>query len=566
MAQDTSVQSLIINKLTTEQYESITDLSSEELYFVTDGNTTQDRYVDTGRLVGDIFFTSRSETMLGGAVVCDGSNYILAGLTDGGAELTTLLSNGNLPYVTRAQFNTSVGSNGSCRAFGWDGADDTGVLVPQLNDVYIKAGTATSEDEYLDESLPNIEGTVTGANEFGLYGGFNSASGAFYLSSPGQVVDSPAGGSKNRQFNFDASRSSSVYQTNAKVQPDSIRYQAMVQLTPNTIPLSESVSVEGSFLGNITHSLRTDVPFGFRACDGSLEYLLGTHLVGFKSKLDDGTIQSISLEEWESRNVANGQVGVCGYDAETGAVRWPNLTDIIIKGTGDLSELGEFSSESLPNITGTSHYVGACLNNNNTSKNTGVFTAVDSNNGGFCGGGGHSNAAGRLVFNASNSSSTYQDGAKVQPEVIKLRFLIHVSTGVVEESEENQASLMNDMTNLKNGSGFSALGVNTIVGWGMPSSSKYINLSFGESLTKYVAPADGYYLISANGGTAGWLILENVTACYIGMISVSTSYSTTILAYVPCTAGETVRIKYGGTMTSSNTIYNFKFIYANGAT
>ena len=40
MSQDSSVNSLVINTLTTEQFEQIQNPSSTELYFVTDGNPT----------------------------------------------------------------------------------------------------------------------------------------------------------------------------------------------------------------------------------------------------------------------------------------------------------------------------------------------------------------------------------------------------------------------------------------------------------------------------------------------------------------------------------------------
>lgn len=176
----------------------------------------------SSRNVGDIFYTSRLDTELNGAVECNGGTYNI-GDFEGEQSVGVLLNAGSLPYVSLTEYRDLVIANGSCRAFGWDGGND--FRVPLLNDVYIQVGNATSAGEFIKESLPNIEGSW-------LYGGVDgggNSSGAFETITENNYGAGHGAGT-TYGFNFNASRSSSVYQDGAKVKPDSVRYRAMVQL------------------------------------------------------------------------------------------------------------------------------------------------------------------------------------------------------------------------------------------------------------------------------------------------------------------------------------------------
>lgn len=73
---------------------------------------------------------------------------------------------------------------------------------------------------YGSESLPNITGATRGKiNQSGLNW---SSSGALYgsFAGPGYYPNNTSSGAANDTINFDASLSSSVYQNNAKVNPD----------------------------------------------------------------------------------------------------------------------------------------------------------------------------------------------------------------------------------------------------------------------------------------------------------------------------------------------------------
>lgn len=174
------------------------------------------------RNIGDIFYTSRLDTELNGAVECNGAQYNIADFT-GENAVPALLAAGKLPYVSMAAFDAAVAANSSCRCFGWDGAAAAVFKVPKLNDVYIMAGTAASVGEFISESLPNITGkigsTVDDTDE-GAFVSLDQTGSATYRNT----------GSATYNHSFDASRSSSTYQNGAKVRPDSVCYCAMVQI------------------------------------------------------------------------------------------------------------------------------------------------------------------------------------------------------------------------------------------------------------------------------------------------------------------------------------------------
>lgn len=101
--------------------------------------------------------------------------------------------------------------------------------VPRLKDIYIKAGTANLPNEFNVESLPNITGAF---HHNDLFSGTATASGAFgtTVAPNGSYAGALQDTRTTARWDFDASRSSSTYKNNAKVNPDNIRYRAMVQL------------------------------------------------------------------------------------------------------------------------------------------------------------------------------------------------------------------------------------------------------------------------------------------------------------------------------------------------
>lgn len=182
--------------------------------------------------VGNIFYTSRLDNELNGAVEANGAEYNVNAFT-GEQSVPSLLANGKLPYVSMAEYESIVSANGSCRAFGWDNGDT--FRVPTLKDVYLMAGQAETVGEFISESLPNTSGSFQGMrNRFflqatsGAFGSLTEQNDANKIQQTGETL------SEKQTYwmaRFNASRSSSTYQNGAKVRPDNVRYRAMVQIS-----------------------------------------------------------------------------------------------------------------------------------------------------------------------------------------------------------------------------------------------------------------------------------------------------------------------------------------------
>ena len=184
-----------------------------------------------GRNVGDIFYTSRLEQYLNGAVPCDGASYDINDY-EGEASVGRLFKKGYLPYISIAEYNAIVEEKGSCRCFGWDGGDTTLFKVPTLESVYISAGMAAGDGEFIDETLPNLRGTIAGARQTNA-GTVHEGTGVFTATYPSGSKDGTYYGTSASyyvKYTLDASLASKAYVDGAKVKPDSVKYRAMVQL------------------------------------------------------------------------------------------------------------------------------------------------------------------------------------------------------------------------------------------------------------------------------------------------------------------------------------------------
>ena len=66
--------------------------------------------------IGDIFYTTRTDNSLNGAVECNGSQY---NFSDFDSNLQTLFDEGKLPYITIDEFDAMVTNQGGCDSFGY---------------------------------------------------------------------------------------------------------------------------------------------------------------------------------------------------------------------------------------------------------------------------------------------------------------------------------------------------------------------------------------------------------------------------------------------------------------
>lgn len=199
----------------------------------------------SGRNVGDIFFTMRNDNGLNGAVECDGATYNTTDFT-GAQSIGALLVAGKIPYVSLADYATALATNGSVGTFGWDGTNTTAFRVPLLNDIFVETGTAAQIGDYLEPGLPDHTHTVSTYDSpypfsGGTYGG---------LTAYKDRVTSPA------------SESNPIYGNSTTVQPNAVRYRAMVQLAVSTT--DEALETCTSVLADVA-ALKYDYVVDFQA-------------------------------------------------------------------------------------------------------------------------------------------------------------------------------------------------------------------------------------------------------------------------------------------------------------
>lgn len=220
----------------------------------------------SGLNVGDIFFTMRNDNELNGAVECDGATYNTTDFT-GAQSIGALLVAGKVPYVSLSQYATLLSTQGSVGVFGWNGGNATTFRVPSLNDIFVETGTAAQVGDYLPAGLPNIKGWGQLNDDIA----FQAAGGALYLSnSYARDVAANRSGSQNHNINLDASRSSSVYKDDVTtVQPNTVRYRAMVQLA--TSASDEALETCTSVLADVA-ALKYDYVVDFQAPTAANNY------------------------------------------------------------------------------------------------------------------------------------------------------------------------------------------------------------------------------------------------------------------------------------------------------
>ena len=158
---------------------------------------------------------------------------------------------------------------------------------------------------------------------------------------------------------------------------------------------------------------------------------------GFIDKLVNIKVLAPSLfcteEEWQAIKSAS-KLGQCGKfvfnysGVEIVSVRIPAVVNI--NGLVDMANCGLIKNETLPNITG---YIDAFVG---TTKNTGVF----SQNKRTTNAQGSASQKTGVDFNASGSSSTYQNNAPVQQEAIQYPYFIQIAT-----DQETENNIINDI-------------------------------------------------------------------------------------------------------------------------
>lgn len=177
-------------------------------------------------------------------------------------------------------------------------------------------------------------------------------------------------------------------------------------------------------IGTIFQSIYVDESQDIvRKLNGQL--IFSTKFTGFRSWLN--TVQTAipnlftTEANWQAEKT-NSKLGQCGkfvVDDTAGTIRLPCVVNA--QGLVDLAQIGGIKSESLPNIKGE---LGACL----FANYSGAFQQTQSSTPLIAGQG----ETFYGDFDASRSSSTYQDNAPVQQEAVQYPYYIQVATGIEE--------------------------------------------------------------------------------------------------------------------------------------
>ena len=309
-------------------------------------------------------------------------------------------------------------------------------------------------------------------------------------------------------------------------------------------------------IGDIKYTSRTDVPNGGAWCNGAL--YTKAQFPDVYQMLVDGKLQSTTVSAFDSSVSANGSCGFFGLDTANERFKVPLLKDVYLK-AGQAPSM--FVAESLPNIKGKVFAGGTFGSSIFTSSSGFIQNGLNSDWRTSTIQRTVSGASDTITFDASRSSSTYKDNAKVNPDHVVYRAYVVLYSSAAEASVEQLANKANvEMDNL------SVSGKSLVSGWSMPSN-RYIDLTLGASGSTYTAPANGYLTIAKAPNEVGQQVTminnlsgtNNQSGNITTRFQASTSGMTGYL-FVPCKKGDKIIVNYnmGGNTDS------FRFFYAEG--
>lgn len=240
------------------------------------------------------------------------------------------------------------------------------------------------------------------------------------------------------------------------------------------------------------------VPDQTLPCNGS-EYDRATFQTLWDNYFANGKIPTCTYAEYASDIATYGQCIKVALDSTAGTFKVPTIKDgaYITQAMSD-TEIGKVYNESLPNIKGN-YGIRAGVDSNTPTDYTGCFskrgkrgTVTRLNAPGT-----NEEASVLIDFNASNSSSVYQDNAHVQGNNVRLRYFMIVSHG--EESTPVWSDVVNSLSNKANRdlNNITSEGISLASGWSMPGGG-HDELTF-TSGQYYTAPASGFFILQFFG-------------------------------------------------------------------
>lgn len=408
------------------------------------------------------------------------------------------------------------------------------------------AQAQTEVEEYVSENItPDLESLVTEALQYSQSAA--SSSSAANLSS-----------SQAAAYATQASSSAASSQTSAQ---NAVQSALSAEEAAQEAADSAALAIEKSSYGNIgdiKYTTRTDVPNGGAWCDGT-EYSKAA-FPDLYQMLVDGDLQKTDYTTFAESVSTNGSCGFFALDESAQKFKVPLLKDVYIK-SGQTPSM--FGAESLPNITGGTITDGRSNYQNTLIAPYGAFagSAESGSTGRASLNGGNSNTIEVFsgTFNASRSSSTYQDDAKVNPEHVVYKAYVVLYSSAAEASEAQAAEFINALTDKANTEldNVASTGKEFITTQGKPSRDRYVSMPTEASGTTYTAPANGWVFvrIQATGSVGYGNIVYGGISKSLDMARTGASFRTIF----PVKKGGTYTVAYGGA-----TFNQHRFFYDEG--
>jgi len=340
--------------------------------------------------VGDIFYTTRTDTNLNGAVECNGETYNVNDFI-GNESVGNLLKDGKLPYVSMSEYSTIISSYGSCRAFGWDGGDSFRVpTIPAL--------LLTKEQA----------GVVGNGMTLGLTDGTNYAGLSSNSEQTGYIAPSQYGvpvGSDQITASFSTRKSIGITTDPTKsgviAKLDTVQYRAMVQLAT----FVKEVSIE---------SYNNQLIDKTNECLTNIENVANTKLSVFENMFSSNILTLLETM-YPIGSLYFGTQTTCPMMTIIPNSTWELVTSNKALWTGDGSNANTTIDAGLPNITGG---FGASIPDYHSETASGAFIPngpIDYPNAITRVGNTESQDIYGYYLDASRSSAIYGNSDTVQP-------------------------------------------------------------------------------------------------------------------------------------------------------
>ena len=309
------------------------------------------------------------------------------------------------------------------------------VLVAKTKlDTYVSGACQSDLDDYTDKMPEYIRHWKRLGVEFdGIYSG--------YLSSKKQLVTQ-----KQSEINASVLLAQNwATQTNGLVDETDYSAKKYALDAKADALLSKQYSQKASFgnIGDVKYTVSTVVPNGGAWCDGA-EYTQA-QFPDVYQMLVDGKLQSTTISDFNNTVSANGFCGFFGLDTSNERFKVPMLSEVYLKAG---QEPVIFGGESLPNIkgqlwTGDVTDSGTYVNGLNTDDEEGMFYKGELVKG-YNETGGSNNYVPKYDF--SRACSTYQDGAKVNPDHVVYRAYVVLYSSAAGASEVQAAEFIQGLS------------------------------------------------------------------------------------------------------------------------